>query len=913
MGLFSSKTETYVASTVYNLAGDLKDRQNYIKTLVTQTALSGSSSAGRSIIGGLLRGPNNDQKSLFRWAKTNYDLSKVTGITTTSNLSNTSILKPFIVKTNPLNVIWIHEAQVGFADPDYWADSYLSDNHPELILVDRVVTSNNSTFEINIEFTEKYKDTIPPSITFQASDFNRDSTYIYCKYVEVSPKKPPVHTKTYTVDNLHSLESIPLGEADLVSNEQGTSESISLLGSIKEEIIYNDLRESEVTETPTNETVVKTPETYKYKIKVDDGTGKTNTIKEYSINTYFKKINTLNKTVEEFPEYTKITTTSSEVVEDIYKYTVEEYREDLETYSDIKVFIYRIGSGNPNLDSVIENTNNSVEYFPMLPMRINNRFIDAPELEEEVYPQVKKAFKKGMHSPLNKFLDDLKDNEDIDQMNFIFLIHGTTLNETDNSSKKYIFEYFSRMRQFTKTTKRDHELYIQDLIRKQKEADKANMDDLNNFFGIRKGAKKKEESLPPLPSYNAPEFTFLRMQADSWELRDYNVVTNWLYIDEQVRQGRGKPNAKVGDVWFDFEESKKSNIGATFNVSSYYSQYFKNKKPSFGIFRGNSQVEPGGIVAYYQHRKYSYRRLEVVGLNQFNYVYAGKAVSINAFDGLNDEYESGFVIPLHYGTLKKLNIVDQNQLATCNRLLMINSYKQHKKRWYQRGIFKIFLAIAAVVISVLIMNPTVAANTIGLLGANAAVGATLGFAAGTMASIMAGAVVNAMAAMLLTTVITKASSEILGDKWGALLGTFLSFVGMNVGIQIQATGTFTWDFMSRADSLLNITKAIGQGYNAFANVKMEDMYLELEKMSDTHKEQMREIEQKYNEVLGNSGVVFDYKMFMDMNDGAVYDGKESLDGFMSRTLLTGMDIAEISHNMITDFAYINTQLPELFT
>jgi len=43
MGLFSGKTKVYVASSVYNLAGDIKDRANYLKTTVVGSVLADNS------------------------------------------------------------------------------------------------------------------------------------------------------------------------------------------------------------------------------------------------------------------------------------------------------------------------------------------------------------------------------------------------------------------------------------------------------------------------------------------------------------------------------------------------------------------------------------------------------------------------------------------------------------------------------------------------------------------------------------------------------------------------------------------------------------------------------------------------------------------------------------------------------
>ena len=69
MGLFSSKKKTYVSSSVWNMAGDIKDRTNYLKSTVVGSVLLGSGSLGEDIPRAYLNGPGMVLKKYAKWAK----------------------------------------------------------------------------------------------------------------------------------------------------------------------------------------------------------------------------------------------------------------------------------------------------------------------------------------------------------------------------------------------------------------------------------------------------------------------------------------------------------------------------------------------------------------------------------------------------------------------------------------------------------------------------------------------------------------------------------------------------------------------------------------------------------------------------------------------------------------------------
>ena len=88
------------------------------------------------------------------------------------------------------------------------------------------------------------------------------------------------------------------------------------------------------------------------------------------------------------------------------------------------------------------------------------------------------------------------------------------------------------------------------------------------------------------------------------------------------------------------------------------------------------------------------------GLKHKNTIYKGKGVSISSKDAMNDNDESGFVIPLHEEVFREMSLVNATQSSFANSYLLINCYEVVKQKWYQTGAFKIVLIIVVIIISV---------------------------------------------------------------------------------------------------------------------------------------------------------------------------------------------------------------------
>ena len=389
-------------------------------------------------------------------------------------------------------------------------------------------------------------------------------------------------------------------------------------------------------------------------------------------------------------------------------------------------------------------------------------------------------------------------------------------------------------------------------------------------------------------------------------MSNFRITYRWTYIHETLGNGKGKPGAKKGDVWFQSVPRTYRNM-----------QSIERSDIVFVGFNALGWMGNQKIYLYHQIDKNKYRRLEIVGMTLDNHVYKNKSVTSHlhsSYQSNNDE-ESPFLVPLHLPSMQKLSLKDQNQLATCCRLLLMNCYVKKKIRWYQRGIFKVLLIVAIVVVA--IFNPAAIGAMSGVLGANAMVGAAiLGAGASAVAAAIAGAVANYIAAIVLSTILQKAAAAAFGEELGALVAAVATFVIGNITSQLStqfiSTGTITginWGNIFSPSNIIRLTEAVAGGIQGYFSAKINDIRGDYEMALEEYKEGMEKIEDKMLEVFGPD-VWIDPLMFTESQFSERHNFRESSETYLNRTLLTGTDIANLSLLAISEFPNITVKLPE---
>lgn len=761
MGLFSSKTKTYVSSAVWNMAGEPKNRPKLLPSLVLSSNLSNSSKGLGDHLQNFLRSSTAMRNQMFfRWARSSYDLGMPTG-TIGASISvrgkGLAAAMQTVLGLGENQKIIIGSARVDDADVDYWAEHWISRNHPTWDEEEWTAELNMATARMEI---------------------TRGAT-------------------TYTVP----------AAADL------------LWGS------YRDNR--------------------------------------------------------------KLLYVSYQVL------TRNARRQWIA--GDTQLFTYRMGSGNATFDALRPVASDLAEFFPAIPIRIENQFVT--EIGGSLQDAAEEAYWKLTGARLSKLIPQLEDHEQLGDMDHMFLLPAVTLNAADTPSQTYLYEFFRSLidLQVSNTT-------LDDFV-----ADARNKRVTSAAWRRWKRANDGDGS-PTNPSWNkiapALEAVFndvpdrneihIRMPG----LPQFDFIISWTGIEETQHVGNAarfdanqtRPLLKLGEYLI----VPMAPVTAWDLGMDYYDylQHVKQTWSRFAILR--------------QHSKRRYSKIVVTGLMHQNFVYGDKSVRIYAEDVIEEEDESGFLIPLHYPTLRKVGALKGAELAGVSTYLVINSYKQVKQKWYQRGFFKIVMFAVSIAISVISAGAGLATVS-GILGTNAAVGAALGASAATAA--MVGAVANGIASVILTTILSKISVLVLGEKWGAILGTIVSMVALQVGKSLVTTGSFNvdWNVLFRPENLTKLTDAVGDAYSRWIAADTADIMQDMQNLGEEYVEKTKELEKLWNENLGMTNVVVDPMMFSDATEQF---GERSA-SFLGRTLLTGSELAELSRAMVTDFVAISLELPGL--
>ena len=571
-----------------------------------------------------------------------------------------------------------------------------------------------------------------------------------------------------------------------------------------------------------------------------------------------------------------------------------EYRIDTQiTYhsarSPMKVFIYKYGDGNSVLDAMFAPSDALGSFYPFIPFRLDNKFVSETYLPT-VYAQAKKGYKKATTGKFDEMIENLADNEDLDDIDYAYCVFGVSLNVLENASRKYVYRFFREIMDDFPVSGGGYSAWqaawtAADASMQTWVAwSTAQSDENDPLFGTPEPARLP---YPEMPSNS------IRVSSGSNPVMNYDMTISWATMTETTGTGLLKPDAKRDELWF--------TIGATEN---YQETIWGEQGGVWGAIIGNT-ISNDSIVLNWQVTPTTWRRLQIRGLKHRNLIYGGKSVDISAKEALEDVDESGFIIPLHDGVYRAMGLKDGTQMTTACSFMVFNCYQVVKKKWYQTGIFAVIASIVIIIVS--IYFPPAGGAAGGVFGTNVAVGAALGFTGAV--AVIAGAVANAITAMLIVRVITAGATALFGDKWGAIIGAVASVIALEVGSAMAQGQSFASSFggMMRADNILKLTNAVGQGYAGYVNAASAEFVQQTQQVLEDYKDESRKIAEMWQQNLGsNRGIIDPLEI-----TGVFGVTMESVDSFLQRTLMTGSDVADMSLSMLTNFVdmTLSTELP----
>ena len=548
--------------------------------------------------------------------------------------------------------------------------------------------------------------------------------------------------------------------------------------------------------------------------------------------------------------------------------------------SGLKVLIYKRYSGNPTLDAQFVASSDAGTFFPFVPLRINNNFVSDSHLPD-VLPLSKKAVKRSLDTSFDDLIDKISENDSLDKIDYAYLVYGVSLNVKDNACKRYIYEFFSQILLGQETSNSSYSTW------------KAAWD-VANATMITWKAWLIAQSEPSDPLYGTPEPPQAvypmppsnRVQIASGGRSDLNfdMTISWNYLYEDTGSGILDPAHKVGELWF--EVGAKDVWTQEYIVSDYGEQIPVERDMDL-------------VKLHWQVNKNTWKTLTMRGLTHYNRIYGKNTVEISASNALQSGDESGFIVPLHEQIYRNTPLVSSTQMSTACCFVVFNCYEIYKQKWYQTSWFKVLIVIA--VIAVTVVTGGAGAGSAGLLGTNLAIGTALGFT-GT-AAIIAGAIANAVAAMIITQIITTASTAVFGDKIGAIVGVVASLIAIQAGSAFSSSGSLSVNYgeLMRADNLLKVTESVGEGWAKSIQANTQSTLQETSALVAEYAKQSEVIAQAYADNIGYGNSI--------LNPARVLI--ETPDTFLSRTLMTGSDIADLSMGMIGSFTDItlSTELP----
>lgn len=383
MGLFSGKKKTYVSSSVWNMAGDIKDRTNYLKAVVAGNVLLDSPrSLGEDTPRSYINGPGMGLRRYANWARgpSNYnnDVGFVGGGISFGSSVDPTVLALVIPKATNEFVV-LNEYDIGLADPDWWAQSYMVGNHQELLFTNWFSQLDETTGNIVITFADT------TTVSFAPVGFDSNSRYITALYHVVAggTTGPIVEGSKVTVASESDFPPVPAGYT-----------------------LYD------VVETLTT---------------------KTTTYHKYSVIDYGSSIRQL---------YVQETTDLLVLAKYEYRFDTQTVANDY--ISAYRYYTYKQGSGIPVLDSMFSTPDPAGQYLPYIPIRINNTFIR--DSDSVLYSKTERAFFKAMSGArLDKLVDKVSENEQLGDLDFVYAVYGVSLNSPENTAREYMYRFFGNM------------------------------------------------------------------------------------------------------------------------------------------------------------------------------------------------------------------------------------------------------------------------------------------------------------------------------------------------------------------------------------------------------------------------------------------------------------------------------------
>ena len=915
--MFGSKKKTYVSSTLYNLSGDPAGKPTFKRTAVAGAIVRNADMA-QDLRNSYLTGYGISTRSFGRWGVTSGYNDEIglleSELALQSSFDRTKVQD--YLQQGALGHIEVLQAGAGPGDISLWADQYIidqflladADNWKTAVEYDYEADASLTSLLVRIGPTPATgeADTRPVYVT-PLTNFDRTANYVYAIY-----RSNTEGDVTRTVlGNWRTINGTTVKEPDLTgwtlhSGTQNVSTPVSLRTTVSTRTVATDGQTASTGPTQATHTEYASVSSDEWRRDVYVGSTQTNSLdletehqaiqRDYS---YVIKQSTsvvLTSTTLNGVPATRTTTTVTETL-----VAQKRYRQNVEAsttrrYGPIKMMIYKIGSGVAELDALFVLTKADVDWLPFIPVRLDNRFIE--EYDTDLFALTKRAYRKafGLRSKISDLIDALKDNKSLHEIDFAHVAFGVPMNTNSAWGKQYIYTYLKQLAVAANLNKATYDDY-----NAQYTAYLAYVREMRAWNAAQETSAGIGKPQPTPVAMPVTPRNYISYRSSRTDLHFHQRI-EFDFLYEETGTGRrtvsNKPVA-IGSLWWEtMEEStapavltdlRNSEGGIQQAIAAKLSKY------------------KGTHALYWQVSSREWKRMVMRNGMHANYPYYAHGIRIYAADALADKDESGFFFPMNLAIFKSMGLTDSTEMYNCSAYIILNSYQVVKKKWYQTGLFAIIVIVVAIIYSVVTAGQSLTTAG-GILGTNVAVGTAIVGGSSLLVAAIVGAIANAIAATVLGAILTRAATKLFGNTiLGQIIATIavIMISGWRAGVASGNAPTFAESFgaLTRAENLMRLGMSAVTGLRDYIAKGTMSILQEADELREAYSAESRRIQEMYVDQFG-AGKVIDPMAFTQSGQGGV----ESADTFLSRTLMTGMDVATTTHNMLNEFASLTLNL-----
>lgn len=458
-----------------------------------------------------------------------------------------------------------------------------------------------------------------------------------------------------------------------------------------------------------------------------------------------------------------------------------------------------------------------------------------------------KTYAKRMGLDLADIINTVRDNADQKQIDYAFIQPGTLINSPTTAAHEYHFNYFNRLRTTMPDNKPAYDAWIA----------------ANGGTTTKKNKAK-----------NCPSQSIRILDPDNTK-GSVNMEIAWRYINYEVKTGTlAKP--------YTIECGAKESI---------YTNFLDGK--------GSKNVRYDVTKLYIRKRltDNTYGELCICGLWHQNYVYKNETVQSGvheAFNNKEDDFGTGFIIPLEYEVFITLSGRERLQLSQEALHMVFNCYKVVKQKWYETGIFKIVMVIIAAVV-IYFSAGTLTGFVTSLYGSVAATVGSVMFVNVAVLTITQLAIIAAVSALITATILAamymgisyaaREAGEYAAERWGPAWGAVASIVvtmALTWGIA-QGVSGFTGVAppptpVSLTQQVLHAASFVLGGLSTYTGLAMEQLKEQTSEWNDyitSPNNPQAELEKLMKEYFPD---------MTEIQEAAFFAPRESMDVFLGRTL-----------------------------